>query len=90
MNSIISKSFNSGDWRQLYRAALAESDKAKLPQRIAEAERAVVLRARELFDGSGGESADNEETEALDNVMYALHVLQSNSDGCEMKVSKTA
>jgi hypothetical protein len=78
LDSTISKSFNSGDWRQLYRAALSESDKTKLPLRIAEAERAVVLRARELFHGMGGESSDNEETQALDNVMYALHVLQNN------------
>ncbi len=84
MNSIIPTSFKSGDWRQLYRAALSESDRTKLPQRIAEAERAVVLRARELFHGRGGESADSEETEALDNVMYALHVLQNNSNSSEI------
>ena len=49
MSTGISKSPDSRYWRQLYRAALSEIDKSKLPERIAEAERAVVLRARELF-----------------------------------------
>jgi len=62
-------------WRQLYRAALSEIDKSKLPERIAEAERAVVLRARELFQAAGD---NGEEAEALDDVMYALHALRSN------------
>jgi hypothetical protein len=55
-------------------AALSESDKGKLPKRIAEAEKAVVLRARELFQAA----ADNgEETAVRDDVMYFLHALQS-------------
>jgi len=42
--------------------------------RIAEAERALVLRARELFHESG----DNiEEAEALDNAMYSLNALRN-------------
>jgi hypothetical protein len=39
------------------------------PERIAEAEKAIVLRERELFHGAGH---DGEETEALNDVMYAL------------------
>jgi hypothetical protein len=70
----ISKSPDSSDWRQMYRAALSEVDKSQLPERIAEAEKAV-LRARELFQAAGD---NGEETEALDDVMYALHVLRSN------------
>ena len=53
MNAGISKSPDSRYWRQLYRAALSEIDKSKLSDRIAEAERAVVLRARELFQAAG-------------------------------------
>ena len=49
MSTGISKSPDSRYWRQLYRAALSEIDKSKLPERIAEAEKAVVLRARECF-----------------------------------------
>ena len=74
MSTGISKSPDSRYWRQLYRAALSEIDKSKLPH-IAEAEKAVALRARELFQAAGD---NGEETEALDDVMYALHTLQSN------------
>jgi hypothetical protein len=75
MTTGISKSPDSRYWRELYRAALSESDKRKLPKRIAEAEKAVVLRARELFQAAGD---NGEETEALDDVMYLLHALRSN------------
>ena len=75
MRTGISKSPDSRYWRQLYRAALFEIEESKLPERIAEAERAVVLRARELFQAAGD---NGEETEALDHVMYALHALRSN------------
>jgi hypothetical protein len=71
----ISKSPDSRYWKELYRAALSEIDKSKLPHRIADAEKAVVLRARELFQAAGDNGA---ETEALDDVMYALHGLRSN------------
>jgi hypothetical protein len=75
MSTGISKSPDSRYWRQQYRAALCEIDKSKLQGRIAEAERAVVLRARELFQAGGD---NGEETEALDDVMCALHALRSN------------
>jgi len=69
MSTGIPRSPDSRYWRQLYRAALSEIDKSKLPERIAEAEKAVVLRARELFKAAGD---NGEETEALDDVMYAV------------------
>ena len=53
MNTGISKSQDNRHWRQLYRTALSEIGKNKLPERIAEAEKAVVLRARELFQAAG-------------------------------------
>ena len=75
MSTGISKSPDSRYWRQLYRAALSEIGKSKLPERIADAEKAVVLRARELFQAAGDNS---EETDALDDVMYTLHAFRSN------------
>jgi hypothetical protein len=75
MSTGISKSPDSRYWRQLYRAALSEIDKSKLPERVAEAEKAVVLRARELFQAAGD---NGEETEAPVEVMYALHAFRSN------------
>jgi hypothetical protein len=75
MSTGISNSPDSRYWRQMYRAALFEIQESKLPTRIAEAEKAVVLRARELFQAAGD---NGEETEALDHAMYALHALRSN------------
>jgi len=37
---------------RFYKAALSEIGNSKLPERIAEAEKAVVLRARELFQAA--------------------------------------
>ena len=75
MNTGISKSPGSKHWRELYKAALLEVDQNKISGRIAQAEKAVVLRARELFQEAGD---NGRETEALDDVMYALHALGSN------------
>jgi len=61
-------------WRELYRAALFESDAAKFPDRIADAEKAIALRARELFQATGDHI---EEEYAMDDAMYALHALRS-------------
>ena len=76
MNTGSSKSLDSGAWRDLYKAALFELDNARLPERIAQAEKALALRARELFHIAG----DNiEEEQALDDTMYALHALRNTS-----------
>ncbi len=62
------------NWRDLYKAALFEADRAKLPQRITEARTAVVMRGRELFN-----CADShiEEAEDLEDALYALQALSS-------------
>lgn len=61
-------------WKDLYVAALLESDEQKIPALITEAERAIVDRARVLFVATG----DNiEEEEALDDALYALRALSS-------------
>jgi hypothetical protein len=76
MSTGISKSRDSRYWRQLYRAALSEIDKSQLPERIAEAEKAVVCYGRGNYFRRPGDNG--EETEALDDVRYALHALRSN------------
>ena len=43
MNTGSSKSLDSGAWRDLYKAALFEVDNARLPERIAQAEKALAL-----------------------------------------------
>jgi hypothetical protein len=61
-------------WRELYVAALMEANDEKMSARIAQAERAILDRARELFNAS----ADNiEEEQALDDALYALRALNS-------------
>jgi hypothetical protein len=58
----------------LYKAALSEVDQSKLPDRIVQAEEALVLRARVLSHMSG---ASIEEKAALDDAMYGLHALRN-------------
>lgn len=60
------------DWRELYRTAVFECDRDKLPLRIHEAEEALNLRSRELFAMSG----DNlEERKAIDHALHGLRAL---------------
>jgi hypothetical protein len=61
-------------WRDVYVAALFESDSVKVPFLIGEAERAIILRARDLFQSPGDHV---EEEEALDDALYALHALKT-------------
>jgi hypothetical protein len=64
------------NWRDLYRAALLELDQTKFAQRVAEAEAVVSARVNQLFqDGDG----NGEESEALNDAMYALRALRSAS-----------
>ena len=68
-------SLSTQSWKELYHAAINESDLNKLPERITVAENALVLRARELFytpDDTFGEE------ESLDEAMYILHALRSS------------
>jgi hypothetical protein len=62
------------DWKELYVAALLEGDRDKIPGLIDGAERAIVDRARELFQAQG----DHLQEEAgLEDALYALHVLKT-------------
>jgi hypothetical protein len=63
----------SRDWKELYKAALFEDDNAKIPQRIAEAEKALAARAVELIGADGSEVR---EQHAMENAMYFLRLLR--------------
>ena len=60
-------------WKKLYSAALFEKDSSQASRLIEDAERAIVLRARQLF-GSPGENLTEEH--ALDAALFALHALK--------------
>ena len=74
INQTTSSAVSSQSWRQLYTAALFETDNNRLAGRIADAEKAIVARARELFSAG---SDTIEEDQALDDALYALRALQS-------------
>jgi hypothetical protein len=63
-----------GNWKELYRAALFEANAGKQAERIAEAEKVIVARARELFHASGDNA---EERRALDAAHYGLNVFRA-------------
>ena len=61
-------------WHVLYQAALFETDRSKLPQRIAEAEQAILARVKELFVV---QTDHIEEDQILDDALYALRALRN-------------
>lgn len=62
------------NWKALYRAAIFEQNTSILPQRVSEAENAVIARTRELFHKSGV----REERDELDGALYALRAFRSS------------
>jgi hypothetical protein len=73
MSAGVAASPISKSWRELYKAALFETDKNRMSERIAHAEWALALRARELFH-TGREHL--QERQAVEAALYALHALR--------------
>ena len=67
------------EWRALYRAAILETDKTIIPQKVSEAETAVLARGREIFYGPG----TVDEKEALEDALYALRAFRNSLDHAE-------
>lgn len=61
-------------WQALYQAALFETDQQMIPGKIAEAEKAILCRVKELFQA---ESDHVEEDMVLDDALYALRALRN-------------
>jgi hypothetical protein len=76
MGAAVCRSFKNQSWKDLYQAAIYESDLNRLPKRIEDAEGALIICARELFCGAGDD--DGEEAESLDDAMCILHALRSS------------
>ncbi len=61
------------DWKELYQSAMLETDLAKVPQRITEANRAILDCIEELLT-----NPTQGEHRALDIALRRLRVLQNN------------
>jgi len=64
------------EWRALYVAALFEKDEDRMMERIDEARRALVVRARELFLANGDHQQERSD---IDDALQFLHVLEKCS-----------
>jgi hypothetical protein len=73
MHTASSPSLNG--WKTLYRAAILETNKAILPQRVSEAEEAVKARGREIFYGNG--SPEEKEAQVLEDALYTLRAFRT-------------
>jgi hypothetical protein len=73
MNAAFPPYPNRTDWRTLYRAAILETEKSVVPQRVSEAEEAVIARGREIFYGH----STLEEKEALEDALYGLRAFRT-------------
>ncbi len=73
MNPALSLQPKHRHWKTLYRAAILETNKSVVPQRVSEAEEAVLARGREIFYGS----SELEEEEALEDALYALRAFKT-------------
>jgi hypothetical protein len=65
------KDASSGNWKDMYTAALFETDKTKLAQKIAAAQIAIAARRREILVLG----TDSEERRILDNAAFSLQAL---------------
>ena len=66
------------DWKSLYRAAMLETDVEKFRERVAEAQKAITARVRELMRDS---AATLDERQALADALQDLRLL--SKDGSE-------
>jgi hypothetical protein len=60
-------------WKKLYSAALLENDRSRIPGRIAEAEKEIVKRVRNLFQSPEHSTL---ETDALEEALRMLQALK--------------
>jgi hypothetical protein len=75
MNTAVRQARDAESWKDLYEAAILEPDLAKLPERIAAAEKVLAVRAREL---SYAAADGTEEAESLDDALCILQALRNS------------
>jgi hypothetical protein len=69
-----SPEFRSADWKRLFLAALFENNKASVPMKIAEAQRALKMRRSELLNRP---PSDAKEIQAVDTALFSLNALRN-------------
>jgi len=77
------------DWKSLYRAAVLETDRILSREKVGEAERAVLARARELFYNGG----TSEEKESVEDALYLLRAYRNaweHADDASGSAAKSA
>ncbi len=62
------------DWKKLYLAALFETNKARIPAKIAVAQRELRNRRAELLNRNVGDAS---EIHALDTALFSLNALRN-------------
>ena len=60
------------DWKILYRSAIQETNESIVPQRVSEAEEAVLARTRDFYG-----SSNPEEMKALEDAVCALRAFKT-------------
>jgi hypothetical protein len=73
MNAAAGRALETQPWKDLFQVAICESNVDKLPERIDDAEAALVIRERQLYYTA---EDDFEEKESLDDAMCILHSLR--------------
>jgi hypothetical protein len=86
MNAASSSAASINHWKELYRSALFELNKDKLPARIAAAEKIIAARARELFNSGDHDILERRE---LNVALYALVALRSSLSWAKEHHSKS-
>jgi hypothetical protein len=64
------------DWEKLYRAAIIESDRSKLLQRVEDTEAAILKRSRSL---SKAPANSEKEQEAITQALHILSILRART-----------
>jgi hypothetical protein len=64
------------DWEKLYRAAIIESDRSKLLQRVEDTEAAILERSRGL---SKSRANSGKERKAITRALYILSLLRAKA-----------
>lgn len=72
-------SSGTANWKELHLAALVESDRANLPEKIAKARSAIVQRTQELAGQEGYGTELNELWNALNSLLSLQNALRHNS-----------